>query len=153
MASNQTKNYGLNQWERTDKVVMEDFNADNEKVDAALKALAERAETISRSIPPIVFGSYVGNGEKTRLISVGFTPRAVLLMNKSGRTTYHETYIRTTYGGLAVEEGPVTNNGYDVLSIQPDGFQVSYRVVKPANITYNIYSNLSGVGFCYIAFG
>ena len=25
MASDQTKNYGLNQWERTDKVVMEDF--------------------------------------------------------------------------------------------------------------------------------
>ncbi len=41
MASDQTKNYGLNQWERTDKVVMEDFNADNAKVDAAL---AEKAE-------------------------------------------------------------------------------------------------------------
>ena len=153
MASNHTPNYGLNQWERTDKVIMEDFNADNAKLDAALKALAERTEAVSRSIPPIAFGSYVGDGEKTRLISVGFTPRAVLLLRKGGRTDYHETYIRTAYGGLAVEEGPVTNNGYEVLSIQPDGFQVSYRSFKSSSITYNIYSNVSGTGFYYIAFG
>ena len=29
MASNQTERYGLSQWEKTDKVIMEDFNADN----------------------------------------------------------------------------------------------------------------------------
>lgn len=36
----QTSNYGLNQWEMTDLIKMEDFNNDNSKVDAALKALA-----------------------------------------------------------------------------------------------------------------
>ena len=34
MASNQTPNYGLSQWKRTDQVRMEDFNADNAKIDA-----------------------------------------------------------------------------------------------------------------------
>ena len=41
MPSNQTPNYQLNQWERSDKVQMEDFNADNAKIDAALKAEAD----------------------------------------------------------------------------------------------------------------
>ncbi|MBP3509465.1 hypothetical protein [Oscillibacter sp.] len=36
----QTNNYGLNQWELTDLIKMEDFNGDNSKVDAALKTLA-----------------------------------------------------------------------------------------------------------------
>ena len=42
MPSNQTSNYQLNQWERSDKVQMEDFNADNAKIDAALGTLATR---------------------------------------------------------------------------------------------------------------
>ena len=36
----QTSNYQLNQWEKTDRILMEDFNGDNAKVDAALKAQA-----------------------------------------------------------------------------------------------------------------
>ena len=34
-----TTNYQLNQWEKTDRIMMEDFNADNEKIEAALTAL------------------------------------------------------------------------------------------------------------------
>ena len=37
MATNQTTNYQLNQWEPTDQVLRTDFNADNAKLDAALK--------------------------------------------------------------------------------------------------------------------
>ena len=36
MASQQTPNYNLNQWIKTDRIMMEDFNADNAKIDAAL---------------------------------------------------------------------------------------------------------------------
>ncbi|MEY8420840.1 hypothetical protein AALA83_16405 [Oscillospiraceae bacterium 44-5] len=39
MSTNHTPNYQLCQWERTDKVMMEDFNADNAKIDAAIKAV------------------------------------------------------------------------------------------------------------------
>ena len=41
MPTNYTSNYRLNQWERSDKVLMDDFNADNAKLDAALKAEAD----------------------------------------------------------------------------------------------------------------
>ena len=41
-----TTNYQLNQWAKSDRVMMDDFNADNAKIDAALKANADAiAET------------------------------------------------------------------------------------------------------------
>lgn len=46
----QTSNYQLNQWEMTDRIQMEDFNRDNEKVDAALaevKVTADRANSLA----------------------------------------------------------------------------------------------------------
>lgn len=51
MASNYTTNYQLNQWEPTDQVQRTDFNADNAKIDAALKtnAAAIAAETAART--------------------------------------------------------------------------------------------------------
>lgn len=36
----ETSNYKLSQWDKTDRIEMEDFNSDNEKTDAALKTLA-----------------------------------------------------------------------------------------------------------------
>ena len=38
MASNQTPNLGLSQWQRTDPFTMDEFNADYAKIDAALGA-------------------------------------------------------------------------------------------------------------------
>ena len=40
-----TENYQLNQWEPTDKISREDFNADNAKIDAAIKR-AHSVETL-----------------------------------------------------------------------------------------------------------
>lgn len=50
MASNHTTNYQLNQWAKSDRVMMDDFNADNATLDAALKANADAiaAETAAR---------------------------------------------------------------------------------------------------------
>ena len=36
-----TQNYQLSRWAKDDRIMMEDFNADNEKIDAALKANAD----------------------------------------------------------------------------------------------------------------
>ncbi len=41
MASKQTEHYKLSQWEATDQVVRVDFNEDNAKIDAALKAMRD----------------------------------------------------------------------------------------------------------------
>lgn len=39
MAANHTSSYSLNQWVKSDRVLMEDFNEDNRKIDAALSGL------------------------------------------------------------------------------------------------------------------
>ena len=43
MASGYTTNYGLCQWQPEDKFLREEFNGDNEKIDAALKAAEDKA--------------------------------------------------------------------------------------------------------------
>ena len=45
MASGYTANYGLCQWEPEDQFLREEFNQDNAKIDSALKAAEEKAET------------------------------------------------------------------------------------------------------------
>lgn len=42
MASGQTKTYGFNQWQPEDKVLREEFNGDNEKMEQALTGLDSR---------------------------------------------------------------------------------------------------------------
>ena len=58
----ETGNYQLNQWESADRIQMEDFNADNAKVDAALKGQAEAlaAETAAREAADTVLAEKVG---------------------------------------------------------------------------------------------
>ena len=46
----QTEQYGLNQWELTDRIRMEDFNADNAKIAAALAGKTGRLEKINDTI-------------------------------------------------------------------------------------------------------
>jgi len=98
MATNQTENYSLNQWELSDSVVMADFNADNQKVDAALAALNKRIDTavadaeqrlntiidrVSATIPHVQTGSYVGTGtygeENPNILTFDFTPKLVIV--------------------------------------------------------------------------
>lgn len=47
---NKTANFQLNQWEKTDRIMMEDFNRDNAAIDTALKSNADAvaAETAAR---------------------------------------------------------------------------------------------------------
>ena len=51
MATNHTSGYNLNQWVKSDRVLMEEFNEDNRKIDAALDGLntglAEKASLSS----------------------------------------------------------------------------------------------------------
>ena len=44
----ETSNYKLNQWDKTDRIMMEDFNSDNQKIDEAIKAVQNN--TISGTI-------------------------------------------------------------------------------------------------------
>lgn len=58
MATNQTTNYQLNQWEPTDPVLRTDFNADNAKIETALASLEARVSVLSRAVPDLAY--YMG---------------------------------------------------------------------------------------------
>ena len=49
MASGYTENYGLCQWQGEDKFLREEFNQDNAKIDAALKAAEDKAAAAAQS--------------------------------------------------------------------------------------------------------
>ena len=82
-----TTNYQLNQWAKSDRLMMDDFNADNAKIDAALAAKAE-----------ITFGQYTGtgghgNGNET-VLHLGFQPRAVVVFGYATNGGDHMLMVR-----------------------------------------------------------
>ena len=63
-----TTNYQLNQWAKSDRIMMDDFNADNTKIDAALKANADTAAAASAAVAlcgncKIETSTYTGNDQ------------------------------------------------------------------------------------------
>ena len=80
-STNKTPNLGLNQWLLTDPFQVEDFNADNAKLDAVIGALV-------RSRAKIAYGSYVGTGtsgeSNPTSLTFDFEPKLLLLIDSSG---------------------------------------------------------------------
>ena len=199
MASNYTTNYQLNQWEPTDAVQRVEFNQDNAKVDAALKALSDQVvqkanqsalntvisavnqkadqtdltaavsrigalesgkvdqtalNAVAATIPNIVFGTYTGDGVDGRIISLGFTPKAVLLFAPWGGTHSFDPQDYYLYaGGLALPGCPIRikREDWDVtfLSIVSGGFQLEYYNYDG----HHSLLNEKGQKIYYIAFG
>ena len=175
MASNHTEHFSLNQWQADDQVLRTDFNEDNAKIDSALKDLAaaqaEKAdqtaldalaaevakkattaalEALSKklaSMPCLVTGTYTGDGAESRLISLGFQPKALLVMREEGYSA--RPYSDDYYGGLALPGKPVclqTSYGTDyILTIESKGFRVYY------NNSRHTISNQKEANYYYLA--
>lgn len=80
---NRTSNYNLCQFEETDRVRRTDFNEDNAKIDAAIKAVANRVTaTESFDSNHTVFGSFEGDRNKNRKIPLPWPPKLVILFGK-----------------------------------------------------------------------
>ena len=175
MASNHTEHFSLNQWLPDDQVKRTDFNEDNAKIDSALKDLAaaqaEKAdqtaldalaaevakkattaalEALSKklaSMPCLVTVTYTGDGAESRLISLGFQPKALLVMREEGYSA--RPYTDDYYGGLALPGKPVclqTSYGTDyILTIESKGFRVYY------NNSRHTISNQKEANYYYLA--
>lgn len=127
-----TERHALPQWEKDDRILMEDFNAAMTALDAA--------------IPKIDIGYYTGDGASKRTIELPFTPKAVLVVHKDGKMTYTNSSRTYYYGGLAV----TGRNSY-VVEITTNGFVVYYQQNNANYIEY--HTNDSGAAYCYIAIG
>lgn len=119
MSTQKTQHYQLHKWSPDDQFLRSEFNENFDALDAALS-----------DCPRLAVGYYNGDGEAQRTISVGFLPRAVLILERGG-SLGNSTNI---YGGLAVTGSPARNNtnGEVAIAIQPGGFKV-YNVVPMAS--------------------
>ena len=152
MASHQTTNFQLCQWEADDEVLRTDFNSDNLKIEnalSAIKTVADKAYTTDSA--PVVCGWYQGNNAVQRKIEIGFTPKAVLLCSQTG-------YMNSSsaYGGLAIQGHAQARHDNDdfaqwvegetPLAICDGGFYVGY------NLDEGVRTNLQGDNYLYLAF-
>lgn len=106
MSTNRTENYQLHIWGAEDEERLAEINENFCKLDTILGGL-------------IVAGTYTGNG-KSLTITLGFQPRAVLVMLHDG-VCGASSYTR---GGLALTGHPVVNEGTDCVKITDTGFFV-----------------------------
>ena len=90
---NQTEQYQLNQWDKSDRIMMEDFNADNAKIEAAL---AEHEEILS-AVPKLgncqlYYETYVGNGGLSMSRTFPHKPMIIFINEADG--SHSHRFIR-----------------------------------------------------------
>ena len=173
----QTTNYKLNQWEADDPVLHTDFNADNAKIDAALKtleskvnakasqtaldALSSTVSTHTASLTQmgncqIATGTYTGGGSygssSPNSLSFDFQPKLVIIQSTSGA------------------QMDITNSGntrrFMLLLVRPLGTFYLYQGMTAVQVSWysrsvDWYSdssayaqlNQNGMQYTYVAFG
>ena len=96
--------------------------------------------------PEILSGSYTGDDARSRDISLGVSPRAVLVVRQDGAMQSD----RYTYGGLALQGAPVTMRDGNLVEITSSGI----RVARGDLIEGRFYAdaNQSGMSYYYIVF-
>ena len=172
---NTTANYQLSQWEGTDRILMEDFNHDNQKIDAALKAHADAvpcvklqeftvssaARTYQMSLAGLDFSGYAG---LRFVLEIGATSGS-LGLRFNGLTGGYENYFTTSlnpdedemvylsYGGIVqarVELRPFDGKvGYWVDSLHRNtrGSQAIWVRGVQAGVSYSQLASISL--YCY----
>ena len=158
-----TKTYRLPQWEKSDRIMMEDFNAamagiesgiektDRDaagyaaKAQAAADAAMDAAQAAQQTADnaycpgnvPYTVGSYAGNGTEV-LIDLGYQPRLIIITGQelAGEVNFVRGIIVAVPGMLPF-----------AVSFKKNGFSVK----NPDGI-YTPKLNISGESYGYIAF-
>ncbi len=171
MASNVTANYGLNQWEAEDAVRRVDFNADNAKIDAALKdaadALSEevsaRTAAVSAEISARMSAvsslnyslsrrgncdvrttSYTGDGSDSKTLSFSSSPKFVVIIGPQAAA-----FVSGTAGTSLVQDSARGTLPSD-LTAAWNGPQVTLSLTHGSNVS--ALMNTSGAQYQVISF-
>ena len=100
MSTNQTPNYQLSQWEAGDQILRADFNADNAKIDGALKTQADTLAAVQAQLPgkgtcSVGAFLYTGNGRygeaNPTLIHFRKKPTAFIIVGGSASVIGNES--------------------------------------------------------------
>lgn len=120
---------------------------DAKATQSELNALDARVETVETALPQKVecyFGTYTGNDESSKFISLGFTPKVLLVFTSDGYTYSNLNY----YGGLVFQNQPCQYTNYPILTIEEGGFRVYCS--EPSS-SRQILSNRSTITYLYVA--
>ena len=105
MSTNYTENFDLCQWEPTDPVIRTDFNADNEKIDAALTALEEAKTRLDRVAVNMAY--YTGRLVTQQMIDSGkYPPQRAMICEPFLNSTSKELT-----GGAVIQNNTLFLNG------------------------------------------
>ena len=114
-----------------------DAKATKAELDEDTAALDARLDTVETALPQKVecyFGTYEGDGQRTKTITLGFSPRAVIVASS-----------RWAYSGMAFQNIPMKYSSQTVLETTDTGFIAYY-------INNYSYMNLNSTDYFYIAF-
>lgn len=151
MASNHTEHVGLSQWALSDSVVMEDFNEDNRRIDAALAAGMK-----------VKNGSYVGTGrsgaEHPNVLEFDFKPVFLVVVseNEKPNTTYTAPwfFIRPWTHTNKFVDGNTASNSYFTYVNWLDKGVSWYAQRQDGNAATAVGQlNSEGVTYHYVAIG
>ena len=73
----------------------------------------------------VICGTYTGNGAASKLITLGYKPALVLVL-ESGARTYNYDGQSDLYGGMALPGHPASVNGMTAVRVENTGFRVYY---------------------------
>ncbi len=137
----QTETYKLNKPGIDDPLAIAPLNENMDKLEAAI--LAETAALDSRvtvlEAKYFVSGTFIGDGQSSQFINLGFTPKAVLV---------HHANI-AFFTALTVAGQPCSNGPGTALEVVENGFK-AYNSAPNASIKRNM--NDGGQSLNYIAF-
>ena len=107
----------LNQWDPSDRVLREDFNSDNRKIEAAIEG-----------VPKVLVGSYRGTGDNNRQnhIPLGARPKAVYI-TIAGNSVDYNTVLITPDAPIFKNQvylGQIEDNGFAVATTTAGGYAV-----------------------------
>lgn len=127
-----------------------------ERGGTGVSSMSELADKLGSNFAVPVFGTYTGNGSVKRLISLEFTPRAVILCNGRGMMGDDidgvcggiciGTYGLRSRSCTASSHETSWSNSHTAMMITTNGFYVNY------DSSNKIATNKSGETYRYIAF-
>lgn len=154
---NKTANFQLTQWEKTDRIMMEDFNRDNAAIDAALKANADGVAAAAAALENcgncrIVYGTYTGNGKygSDNPNTLTFNGKPVLVLIRERIRTINNN---RDFGLRLIRDSQwvfgMDSNTYYQQAVTWGAQSVSWYALNPADGESQF--NKSGNVYCYVA--
>ena len=150
MATNYTTNYQLNQWEPADQVFRTDFNADNAKLDTALKSLSD--QVVQKANQSALNTLISAVNQKADASTVSALSQAVAakaeqsaLTEEISARTQADAVLAQKAGMQLIQQVPlVESDGYvnQPLSIDWDQWGIVWLVLRPKfseSTSYNTY--------------